>query len=234
MGGRGSWSKTHGGIVGSAGGAGSLYVSGQVETREDIRQLFINELGFTELYGTNAVDTAQLAALGIQLKKLEKQDGVLANNKVYLTITNQEGVKGAAALAKDGSMIMFVNPKLHNSVSGFRQTLKSEQKSGFKTLTDGKITNDFSYTARHEFGHLVQYDHMKTTGKSAKTMRSEIQNIAKTRYNNSQKHPSKYGSTNEYEFFAEGYASMSGGKPSVLGKATSDWLSVNGRRKNKR
>lgn len=231
MGGRGSFSSSHGGVSSSAGGAGSLYIGSQIETREDIRQLFINELGFQELYGTNAVDTAQLAALGIQLKKLEKEDHVIANNKVYLTVTNKEGVKGAALLARDGSMVIFVNPKSHNSVSGYRQTLKNEQATGFKTLTDGKITNDFSYTARHEYGHLVQFDHTKTTGKSASTIRSEIRSIAKKRYSDNMENPSRYGSRNMYDFFAEGYASLTGGKPNALGKATGEWLQNNGRRK---
>lgn len=71
MGGRGSFSFTHGGVAASSGGAGSLYIPSTVETRSDIRKMFIDELGFRELYGTNALSTAQLGALGIQLKKLE-------------------------------------------------------------------------------------------------------------------------------------------------------------------
>lgn len=230
MGGRGSWSASHGGVRQSAGGGGSLYVSGKTETRKDIRQLFINELGFKELYGTNTVGTAQLAALGIQLKKLEKQDHVLANNNVYLSVTKKKGLKGAALLAKDGSMVLFINPDSHNSVSKYRKTLKREQASGHKTATDGKITSDFSYTARHEFGHLVQFDRIKS-GKKADSMRNEIRSISRKNYNDGTKSPSRYGSENMYEFFAEGYASLTGGNPSALGKATGDWLRKNGRRK---
>ncbi|MDO4854423.1 MAG: hypothetical protein Q4A43_03300, partial [Coriobacteriia bacterium] len=56
---------THGGVASSSGGAGSLYISSSVETRSDIRKMFIDELGFKELYGTNSLSTAQLGALGI-------------------------------------------------------------------------------------------------------------------------------------------------------------------------
>ncbi len=41
------------------------------------------ELGFQELYGANALSTAQLGALGIQLKKLERQYGTITDGKTY-------------------------------------------------------------------------------------------------------------------------------------------------------
>ena len=224
MGGRGSFSMSHGGVSASGGGGGSLYVSKKTETRPDIRQLFINELGFKELYGTGDVPTAQLGALAIQLKKSEKTYKTLSSNKVYLSVTNKPGVKGAAALMKDGSMVMFVNPSAHSSVSGYRKSLRQEQKSGFKTRTDGRVTNDFSYTVRHEYGHLTEYTIMKKSGKSASTIRSEVQSIAAKKYGAKSSHPSKYGSTNDYEYFAESFASMTGGSPNVQGKALRDWF----------
>lgn len=224
MGGRGSFSTTHGGVSISDGGAGSLYMSKTVETRPDIRKLFIDELGFKELYGTNDIPTAQLGALGIELKKNEREFHTLRDNEVYLSVTNKQGVKGAAMLMNDGSMALFVNPRYHNKVGESRNILKGEQKTGFKTKTDKKITSDFSYTARHEYGHLTQYSITKNTGKNASDIRSEVRSIAQKKYGAKNQNPSGYGSKNQHEYFAESFASMTGGKPNAHGKALSDWL----------
>lgn len=213
----------------SANGAGSLYVSGSAESRPDIRQMFINELGFKEMYGTDSIPTAQLGAIGNALRQNERNQKILENNNVYLAVTNQPGVKGAAARMKDGSMIMFLNPSAHSNVGQYRSGLRSEQRSGFKTATDGRSTSDFSYTARHEYGHLVQYDATARTGKSAAQIRNEVQQIAKSRYNATSANPSRYGASKPQEYFAESYASMYGGNPNAHGKALSDWLKSNGR-----
>ncbi len=230
MGGRGAFSASHGGMRLSSGGAGSLYISSKVETRKDIRQLFINELGFKELYGTNSIDTAQLSAIGIQLKKLKSEYPTLEKSQVYLSVTREPDAKGAAAQMRDGSMIMLLNPNYHNGVSKSRATLRGEQKEGFKTKTDNKITNDFSYTARHEYGHLTQFTITRETGKNASTIRSEVQSIAKS-HGAKSAIPSKYGGTNEYEYFAESFASMTGGKPNAHGRALSEWMKKNRRAK---
>lgn len=229
MGGRGSFSASHGGVKASANGGGSLYMSGKTEQRPDIRKLFIDELGFKELYGTGDIPTAQLGAIGNLLKQNERNQRVLANNDVYLSVTNKPGVKGAAMMTRDGSMVLFLNPSAHSNVGSYRQTLRSEQRSGYKTRTDGRITNDFAYTARHEYGHLVQFDATSRTGKSAGQIRKEVQSIAKSKYNASSSSPSRYGSSNNYEYFAERYASMSSGRPNAHGKAMADWLKRNGR-----
>lgn len=138
MGGRGSWSRTHGGVRESGGADGQLYVSKERDMRKDIRQLFVNELGFKDVVGTGDIPVAQLGALGIQLKKLEKQHGVLANGNVILAATGKNGVKGAAAVAADGSMVLFVNPSAHSSVKGYRETLKGEQKADSRPQPTGR------------------------------------------------------------------------------------------------
>lgn len=224
MGGRGSFSSSHGGIKVSSGGASNFYVSQKQETRKDIRTLFIDELGFKDVYGTSNIPTAQLAALGIQLKKSESKLKTLQKNEVYLAAINKPGVKGAAAQMGDGSFAIFINPSEHTSVGGYRKTLRSEQASGYKTKTNNKITNDFSYTARHEYGHLTQYSITKNTGKSASQIRNEVQNISRTKYNGKRSTPSTYGSKNDREYFAESFASMTGGNPNSHGMALSDWL----------
>lgn len=233
MGGRGSFSTVHGGVASSSNGAGSLYVSEEPETREDIRKLFIDELGFSELYGTNKIPTAQLAALAIELKKYERKYNVINDGKTYLSITNEEGVMGAAMQMRDGSKMMFINPDYHTSVKNSNSILKAEQKSGYVTKTNNEVNKQFTYTGRHEYGHLLQYTMRKQIGGSAdqadNKMRQEIRNIATTKYGAKEKNPSAYGSTNRREFFAESFASMTGGNPNAYGKAMNDWLKKRGK-----
>lgn len=218
----------HGGVVrmGDAGGS-SFYMSSTPDNRSDIRRLFIDELGFKDILGTQDIPTAQLGALAIQLKKSEKVYHTLANNEVYFSAINKPGVKGAAGQFGDGTMALFVNPQYHTSVSDSRKVLQSEQGAKYKTETDGRVTNNFSYTVRHEYGHLTEFSIMRKTGKSADAIRGEVQSIAEKRYGAKASHPSGYGSTNSKEYFAESFASMTGGNPSAHGKAMKDWLKSN-------
>ena len=213
----------------ASGGGGQIYVSKRPETRSDIRTLFIKELGFKELYGTSEIPTAQLASVAIELKKQEKLVHTLAKNDVVLSITHKDGVKGAASDLGAGAMAMFLNPSYHTNVGYSRSALRSEQKTKYKTETDGKVTKDFTYTARHEYGHLTQFSYMNSTGKSASQIQNEVQSIAKSKYNaGGSAYPSRYGSTSEYEYFAESFASMTGGRPNAHGKALRDWIKKNG------
>ena len=225
MGGRGQFSKTHGGTAGSSGG-GTGYIPKTPESRADIRELFINQLGFKELYGTDKIGTAQMSAIAQELQKIEHEHHVLRDNNVYLATTTKADAYGYAALMNDGSYIIALNTKAHNNVGNKVKEQKAQAKSGYKTKTDGKITNDYSYTARHEYGHVKQFGITKKTGKSASQIRSEVQKIAKKSYNTS-KAPSRYGNENEHEFFAEAFASMTGGKPNGQGKALKKWLKDN-------
>ena len=124
---------------------------------------------------------------------------------------------------------MFVNPGAHENVGAYKKTLSDSQKSGFKTKTDGKATSQYSYTVRHEYGHLTQYNLRNgATGNAANAsdarMRSEIRSIAKSKYGARSDSPSSYGATNRREFFAESFASMTGGNPNAYGKAMRDWF----------
>lgn len=219
---------THGGVKRSMGANGaSFYMSSKSDDRPDIRKLFVDELGFKDVLGTKDIPTAQLASIAIQLKKSEKQLHVLADNTVYFSAMSKPGVKGAAMQMNDGTMVLLVNPSYHTSVSGSKKVLRSEQQSGFKTKTDGKITNDFSYTVRHEYGHITQFSIMRKTGKTDARIRSEVQSIATKKYGASGANPSGYGSKNAKEYFAESFASMTGGNPNAHGKALKDWIKQN-------
>lgn len=226
MGGRGQFSATHGGVSGSIGGGGGEYVPKTTESREDIRELFINQLGFKELYGTDKIGTAQMSAIAQEFQKLEREHHVLRDKEVYLTTTNKARVLGSFQKMNDGSYLIRLNTKAHNDVGGKVSSQKKQEKSGFKTKTDGKITSDYSYTVRHEYGHARQYAITEKTGKSASQIRNEVQDIAKKSYN-TKKSPSGYGKKNEYEYFAESFASMTGGAPNGNGKALKKWLKDN-------
>ena len=224
MGGRGSFSMTHGGVASGGGGIG--YISKTPESREDIRELFINRLGFQELYGTDKIGTAQMSVIAQELIKIEQEYHVLRDNKVYLATTSNDGVFGYATKMRDGSYLIALNPKLHNDVGSKVSGQREMARSGFKTKTDGKINSDYSYTIRHEYGHVKQFAVSGKTGKTASQIRTEVQNIARTSYN-TKKAPSRYANHNEYEFFAESFASLTGGRPSGQGKALKKWLKDN-------
>lgn len=212
----------------ATGDGGRIYISKRPETRSDIRKLFIEELGFKELYGTSEIPTAQLASVAIELKKQEKSLHTLAKNDVILSVTHKSGVKGSAADLGAGSMVMFLNPSYHTNVGYSRSVLRSEQKAKNKTETNKKVTKDFTYTARHEYGHLTQFSYTNSTGKSASQIRDEVQSIAKSKYNaGGSANPSGYGALNAVEYFAESFASMTGGRPNAHGKALRDWIRKN-------
>lgn len=222
-----SWARTHGGVVATSAGPGAtgpVSIRGKSEERADIRQLFVNELGFKDIVGTQNTPTAQLAALGIALKKLESEHGVISRGNVTFGVTSNKHAKGMTVVAKDGSMALLINPSIQSSVSGYRKALKSEISSGFKTPTDNRIINDFSYTARHEYGHLMQFQMMNNSGKSASQISTDVRNIAVKQLHAKNPSPSSYGSYNDYEYFAESFASMTGGLPGLHGQALSIYL----------
>lgn len=228
MGGRGSMYKTVGGGGGKGGGDKGVWleIPKTKEKRADIRKLFIDELGFQEMYGTNKIPTAQLAALAIELKKHEKTYNVIKNEKVSFFGFNKEGTRGVAIKTSDG-LYLGVNAKIHSSVTNQRKSIKEEQRTGFKVKTDGRVTKDFTQTARHEYGHLLQYQITSKTKKSDTQIRKEVNKIAKTKYNSNTLDPSGYGAKNHAEFFAESFSSMTGGNPNAQGKALKDWIKKN-------
>ena len=225
MGGRGSFSMTHGGVAASGGG-GTGYIPKTPESREDIRELFINRLGFQELYGTDKIGTAQMSAIAQELTEIEQEYHVLRDNKVYLATTSNAGVYGYAMHMRDGSYLIALNSESHNNVGSKVSRQREMARSGFKTKTDGKINSDYSYTIRHEYGHVKQFAISEKTEKTPFQIRKEVQNIAKTSYN-TKKSPSRYANHDEYEFFAESFASLTGGRPSGQGKALKKWLKDN-------
>ena len=204
-------------------------IAKDIEKRADIRRMFIDELGFKEVFGTNNIPSAQLGAIAIELKKHEAKTHTLRDNSVVLSTLNERGTKGAATDMGGGKMVLFINPSYHTSVSGARSILRTEQKSGFKTKTNGSVTKDFTYTARHEYGHLTQFSITNKTGKEAAQIRDEVRAIAAKRYGATKSlNPSGYGGYNKYEYFSESYASMTGGRPNAHGKALKAWMKENG------
>lgn len=204
-----------------------IYISAVPESREDIRQLFINELGFKELYGTDSIPTAQLAAVGIELKKLEQQHHTLSNSDAYLITTHKKDTAGFAANLGNGKVVMALNPSSHKRVGSTVEHNKLEQAFGYTSRTNGSVVSNFTYTGRHEYGHLTQYSITNQTGKTASQIRTEVQSIARRKYKATSNVPSTYGSTNEFEYFAEAFASMTGGAPDAHGLALLEWMGSN-------
>lgn len=62
-----------------------------------------------------------------------------------------------------------------------------------------------------------------SSGTSDASMRSEITSIARKKYVAKSDSPSRYGAKNDREFYAESFASMTGGNPNAYGKAMADW-----------
>lgn len=204
-------------------------IAKDIEKRADIRRMFIDELGFKEVFGTNNMSPAQLGAIAIELKKHEAKTHTLRDNNVIFSTMHNATAYGAASDMGGGKMALFINPKYHANVGEHRAMLRAEQKAGFKAKTNGTPTKDYTYTARHEYGHLTQFSITNKTGKDAAQIRSEVRAIAAKRYGATKSlDPSRYGGYNKYEYFSESYASMTGGRPNAHGKALKAWMKENG------
>lgn len=211
-------------------GSRGVYSAGhkfENEKRKDIIELFVNRIGFSKMYDTKDIGTAQLSVMAQELQKLDHKYKVIQNNDVWLTTTyncDVFGVAGKRFLGGDGEFIMKLNPSKLNDVKKASETVKYNVKIKYVTSTKDKLNALYSYTVRHEYGHLLQYAISKKTGKSALTIQKELikMNGGKS------KSPSTYGKKNEWEFFAESFANMTGGKPTSSGKTLEKWLKKNG------
>lgn len=232
MGGRGSWSSSVGGrisIMGSSSGVKGLKLDPTPETREDLRELLINRVGFQDVTGMQDFPTALVGNYANHLAKLERKYGVIGSTDTVLAGADGAGFYGAAGELADGRMALVLNKGLgKNRLSWYLNKQRAEQAEGYKSATDDRITSIANYTLTHEYGHLLHAMLAKKTGKTERQISNEIKGIAETRYGGSDKNVSRYGRTNEQEFFAEAFASSQLGAPNPAGKAMLDWLKRNG------
>lgn len=233
MGGRGSESMGGGYERDSGGSLSNL--GGAPDKRADIQKSFVDELGFSQVLGTNNIPTATLNSYAIALKKLERKYGAIAASENPSFVTgNGDGSGTLAAVYSNpnnpAQQFMAINSNVLGSTHRNLASQASSEASGWAAGTDGKITNRNAYTVVHEYGHMLHNAMAAHSGLSSKGFtqkaKNEIMKIAKSKYN-ATGNVSTYGTTNSREFFAEAFASYNSGKPNAYGKAMGDWLEKN-------
>lgn len=235
MGGRGTISTS--GDRSTQQGVNISNIGGAPDKRSDIQKSFVDELGFKEVLGTNRIPTATLNSYAIALKGLEKEYGAIAasDNPVFATGNGPIGNSAIAAVyfnpAHPSDQKMVINSNYLSSTSMNLATLRKGESTGHFSQTDGKITRQNAYAVTHEYGHMLENALASQSGKSLasyeSSARSQIRNIAQTKYGAASTASSKYGKENSAEFFAEAFASLHSGNPDAYGKAMGDWLKSN-------
>lgn len=245
MGGRGSRSATVNGNtvqinIGDLGSnANVTLIDNTPDSRSDVQNLFVNELGVKSVGGTDAFNTAVIGAIGIQLKNLEREYGAIGASRDVEIVTMMDGGTAKAAVGANdltGYQALYLNPKYLGNITKYNRSLGAEQKSGYKMPTDGSVKNQARYTITHEYGHMlqnamyrkaVQNGYNGTKGDYAKSVANSISKTAVSKYGGTQKSLSSYGATNSAEFFAEAFANANLGRSNAIGKAMNDWLKNN-------
>lgn len=239
MGGRGSTSQSGKIKVGNdfGGGLGDIgFIDETPDQRKDINTMFVGELGFKAVQGTNGLDTAVIGSMGVQLNNLERRYGAIGvepNNMVLQGVANTD----FNAAVSRGNKTLYIDVGNMDSISNIVKGKRNAEKSGWSMPTDGSVKSHARYTITHEYGHILQNSMYSKAVKSgykgtqdefARNASNEIIKIAQTKYGGSQKDLSTYGAKNTAEFFAESFANANLGNPNALGKAMNDYLKNNG------
>lgn len=248
MGGRGSSSISVGNTgqvieVGSGtSSVGSLGIGGDMnpDSRKDIQTMFVSHTGFSEIVGTDKMDTAVLGAYGIQLNNLERRFGAIGGSeKVSVAMTDKADFVAAVSYnpLNTGQQTLILNYSDMGKISKAVSQQRASEKSGWAMPTDGSVKSMARYTVTHEYGHILHnqlYARAKANGYTGtrnqfigSAMR-EIKSNAIKNYGATQKSLSGYGATNSREFFAETFANANLGNPNALGHAMNDWLKKQG------
>lgn len=195
-------------------------ISEIADKRSDIQTMFVSQLGFGNIGGTNNIQTATIGSYGIALQKLEKKYNAIAQAESVTFAAGSDRTSNAPAAQVSWNrsnplkMQLAINTAFMGNTKENIQLSATGEKTKFKSATDGRITSLNGRTITHEYGHILENVISVNTNKSHDKIAGEIKQIAKTRYNTNLKKPvSKYGNTNSSEFFAETFASLnSGGK----------------------
>lgn len=209
-------------------------IGGAPDRRKDIQNIF-SEIGFTDVTGTNGIDTALLGAYARTLNVLERKYGAISASKNPVFTTGNATNGAIAAVMYDGAdpskQIMVINSDYLGQLKPNLTAQKMSESSGHFTKTDGKITSRAGYAITHEYGHMLHNALASRSSRSSDSFTAkaekEIRSIAKKKYGATSGNVSKYGSTNSKEFFAESFASLNSGSPNPYGKAMGDWLKSN-------
>lgn len=235
MGGRGSTSLV---FTNEKTGGGLTNIGGAADRRADIQTMFVSELGFEEVSGTNRIPTATLGSYGIVLNELEREYGAIAASEgvVFTTANSRDAATGTLAAiyyndSQPNNQFMVINS---SKLSSTKQALKVQSESestGWWPSTNGKITRRNGQIITHEYGHMLSNALAAQSGMTGSSFSlkaaQEITSIARSKYGASSSSPSTYGGTNAAELFAESFASYRSGNPNAYGKAMGDWLQSN-------
>ena len=229
MGGRGSFS-----VTGLQRTANMRNVGGASDRRTDVQQAF-REIGFSDVKGTNGIETSVLGAYAIALNRLEREYGAVgASDDPKFVTGNSRDVKAAVFYHNDkpSDQFMAINPDMMGMISTNVRLQRSSESQGFHAPTDGRITSEARYAITHEYGHMLSNalaaKNAMTASAFSDRAASEIRQIAERRYGATRSdNVSTYGTTNNAEFFAESFASHNSGAPNAFGRAMGDWLKDN-------
>lgn len=242
MGGRGSLSYNGHKIRVTATGKKVSGVMVAPDNRADIRNK-AQSIGFRDVYNTSSIDSEVMNASLDKLKALEDKYGAIGNStNIVLNGVNSDAFAYVARGGIHGSNVksQTLNFSLENmgnandlagaTKKAIANGLFSQAKTDRKTL--------LSYTATHEYGHILEnviYSNSKSSSKKtiasfADSAKKGIENIATKKYGYNKNKPvtSKYSNTNSREFFAEAFANANSGKPNAIGKALNDWVKQQG------
>ena len=185
-----------------------------------------------------------------QLMKLNERFGALTdNNTGYFTTSPSRKALAwtSTQYRKNGSTNLSLVGKAFKDAKTVEESFKKYRDSLWHMPADDKYAHTYSVT--HEYGHILESfisrkrttwggvlgdnyvdDPRKEEKKQAKKITKEIIQIAKD--NNPDfvltNNISRYGCTNDYEFFAEVFANSQCEKPNELGKAMQKWLKQEG------
>ena len=208
-------------------------LGGASDHREDVRGMFALA-GFTDVTGTNGIDTAVLGAYAIALQNLEREYGAIGASENPVFTTGNGSAKAAVFYYDDNpsNQFMAINSDSMGSISKNLSEQRSSELSGWHAQTDGKITSQARYTISHEYGHMLSNALAAKQGMTASSFSTkaanEISSIARSVYGASKgSSVSTYGTHSAAELFAESFASYTSGSPNAYGKAIGDWLQNN-------
>ena len=213
------------------------------ESRSGVIELF-DRYGM-RVRDTGAFPAAVIGAYAIALNELDKKFGVIKEMDVAVVGAGAGDMSKAGAVAEvqrypnaPFMQTLRLNQDALSNVTKANEVARNAQSMNWWLKTAPDIKSVSRQVVTHEYGHILEnYLALKQrqanpSGFShnvfAMKARSEILNIARSRYNFAWSDMSQYGKTNQYEFFAEAFMNSQSGRPNSVGKAMNDWLKEQG------
>lgn len=123
----------------------------------------------------------------------------------------------------DTARVEFSQSKF-TDLNALEAKLKSMMASGYSAMSNAGV----NYVVDHEFGHVLENYIMQKTGKNAQKIQDEILRITAKDNNITAEEAfsltSRYGKENPQDFFAETFASLIGGVPTIVASALQKYI----------